>query len=359
MDQRTIWKLYNSNKEVWSDILSDCAKAQKSISLEQFIFTDDDFGRKLIEVCTRRAAEGVQVRFLWDAVGSFTFWGSNIKVELRKKGIHLLFWKTLVPAYFQIPDYRAWYLRNHRRTIVIDEAVGYTGSICIDDSLKNWRDTNVRLEGSVASSMQAAFDRMWWKATGRRPGMDFRESRDPEFRYEINNPSPRHRYAYKLILEAIRNAQKYLYVVSPYFVPTRRLLRALRLAAKRGVDVRILIPQKSDKYILDVAAQTYFQTLLESGAKIYLYKGNVIHSKAAVIDGNWATVGSMNWDSASLLYNYEANIVSTNSNFAAELTEHFAADLKDSVQVKLEDWNQRSFFNQLQELFVRLIRKFL
>src|SRR4051812_46199043 len=117
MNTETSWTLYSQNEEAWYAMLSDCARAKKSIVLEQFIFTTDDFGQKLINVCAERAAAGVKVRFLWDAAGSFTFFGSNIAEELRGKGIELLFWKTLVPSYFKVPNIRSWYVRNHRRTL--------------------------------------------------------------------------------------------------------------------------------------------------------------------------------------------------------------------------------------------------
>ena len=329
MPEPTNWVLYASNEEAWTSMLADCAKAEKSIVLEQFIFINDEFGQRLIDVCAERAKAGVKVRFLWDAAGSFSFWGSNIADDLKAKGIELLFWKTLIPSYFTVPNFRSWYLRNHRRTLVIDGKVGYTGSICVSDSMKNWRDTNVRLEGAVAEEMRNAFERMWLRSKKAKNIPRRRFARDGEFKYITNYPSPGRRHIYSELVEAVRNATKYIYITTPYFVPTHRLLRVIKLAAHRGVDVRIILPERTDHYpTLDIAARSYFLTLLESGARIFLYQGNVIHSKTAVIDGDWATVGSMNLDSASLLYNFEANIVSNNSKFAEELEAHFVHDLK-------------------------------
>ena len=355
----TSWKLYYTNEEAWYSMLSDCARAEKSIVLEQFIFANDEFGQKLINVCAERAAAGVTVRFLWDAAGSFTFFGTNIADDLKTKGIEMVFWRTLIPSYFKVPNFRSWYLRNHRRTLVIDENVGYTGSICMDDRMKGWRDTNVRIEGKVAKEMKNAFERMWARAKDSHDLPPRKHARDEEFRYTTNYPAPGKRHIYADLIEAIRNARHYIYITTPYFVPTHRLERTLKLAAKRGVDVRIIIPEKSDYYTVDLGARAFFNMLLESGVRIFLFTGNMIHSKSTVIDGTWASVGSMNLDSASLLYNFEANIITTNTSFAEELSAHFVRDIQETNEVLWSDWKNRFFIEKIPEILIRLVRKFL
>ena len=362
MTTPTKWSLYASNEDAWKAMLADCAAAKRSIVLEQFIFTKDEFGQRIIDVCTERAAQGVKVRFLWDAYGSFTFWGSNIVDELRSKGIELVFWKTLVPAYTTVPNARSWFLRNHRRTLVVDEEIGYTGSICIRDNMKDWRDTNARFEGPVVAHMQYAFDRMWTRALKRRQMTAPRLPRDHEFSYLTNFPAPGKRRMYRALVEAIRNAEHSIYLTTPYFVPTHRLVRVIKLAAHRGVDVRVILPERSNYYSVDLGAQSFFTTLLESGVRIFLYPntdGRIIHGKTAVIDGRWATVGSLNLDNVSLLYNFEANIVSTNTRFAEELTAHFMRDAGISKEVGLAAWKGRFFIERLPEIAIRLVRRFL
>lgn len=361
------WNLYALNKEAWKAILSDCSKAQKSIVLEQFIFVSDDFGQKLIDICVERAKAGVKVRFLWDAAGSFSFFGTDIINDLKSKGIELLFWKTLIPSYFKIPDIRSWYLRNHRRTLVIDGKIGYTGSICISDAMKNWRDTNVRMEGAVVSDMKDAFDRMWQKAQGQRVPRKIYDRRlgvrKKEFAYVTNSPAPGQKMIYREIVKSIRESRRYIYMTSPYFVPTHRLLRSIRRAAMRGVDVRIIIPEKTDHYpTLDLAARSYFSQLLSSGARIFLYPnidGNLIHSKSIIIDDKWSTVGSLNLDHASLLYNFEANIITSNTRFTEELASHFVHDMNLSKEVSLDEWKSRFFWEKIPEILIKLVRRFL
>ena len=365
MTSPTTWTLYASNEEVWNAILEDCRNAQKSISLEQFIFVRDDFGQKLVDICIERAKAGVEVRFLWDAAGSFSFWGSNTAESLRKDHIKLLFWGTLVPGYYKVPNLRSWFLRNHRRTLVIDEKIGYTGSICIKDAMKGWRDTNARFEGPIVAEMQRSFDRMWARADDKKHLPKVPQSeRDAGFSYITNEPRPGKRRLYHSLIEAIRGAQKYIYITTPYFVPTRRLIRVIRLAALRGVDVRIILPERTDHYpALDIGARSFFNSLFKSGVRIFLYPNKngdtLIHSKAIVVDGEWSTVGSLTLDHVSLLYNFEANIVSTNARFTEELAAMFVRDMHDSKEVDRGEWTSRFFIEKLPEVAIRLVRKFL
>jgi len=356
----TSWTLYASNEDAWVAMFTDCARAKKSIVLEQFIFANDELGKKLIDICAERAATGVKVRFLWDAAGSFTIFGSDIVTDLKKRGIELIFWKTLIPGYFKVPNFRSWYLRNHRRTLVIDGQIGYTGSICIRDSMKDWRDTNARFEGLVVRETQNAFDRMWGRAKNDKPLPKRVHASDHEFSYITNYPSPGRRHVYSQLIDAIRIARNYIYITTPYFVPTHHLLRVIKLAANRGVDVQIILPERTDHYpTLDYAARSYCSALLESGVRIFLYEGNIIHGKSTTIDGEWTTVGSMNLDSASLLYNFEANIVTTNTKFAEELAAHFVRDIQHSREIRLEEWRKRFFTEKLLERLIRLVKKFL
>jgi cardiolipin synthase A/B len=359
MNPSTKWDLYASNEDAWAAMLKDCSEAKESILLEQFIFYNDDFGQKLLDIFIERAQAGVKVKLLWDAAGSFSLFGSDMMKTLRKHNIELVFWRTLIPSYYNVPNIRSWFFRNHRRTLVIDGRIGYTGSICIKDSMKNWRDTNVRLEGTVVHAMEDTFNRMWARAKGFRQPNKTSLPADPAFSYVTNSPAPGRRHLYHTLVEALRSATKYIYITTPYFVPTHRLIRVIKLAAHRGVDVRIIIPKSSDIIAVDLGARSYFDTLLESGARIFLYHGELIHSKTVVVDGTWASVGSLNFDAVSLRYNYEANIVSLNSKFAEELAAHFVHDLQSSREVTLQERQRRLFLEKLPEFLIKLVRNFL
>jgi cardiolipin synthase len=365
----TQWKLYTDSQETWQAMLTACTNAKENIDLEQFIFVDDAIGKQIIDVCAERAHAGVRVRFLWDAAGSFSFFGSAIVEELKKKGIELIFFKTLVPGFFKIPNYRSWYFRDHRRTLVIDGKVGFTGGIGVWEKLRTWRDMHVEIRGPVVHDMQKSFNRMWARAKEEKVHRIEKKlqkkaakehlKKTGEFIYETNSPLPRRRFIYTRLIEAIRSAQKSIYITNPYFVPTQRLLRVLCLAAHRGVDVRLILPEASDHPVVDLGARSYFQKLLRAGVKIYLFQGKMIHSKTIIVDEEWSSIGTQNLDRISLLYNFEANIISTNKWFSAELAEHFWKDMADSKETTLEAWEKRIFLMKIPEFLVKFVRKFL
>lgn len=355
----TIWKFYTSNEEALNAMIEACDNAKESINLEQFIFIPDSFGNRLIDVCAKKASQGVKVRFIWDAAGSFNIFGSNIIENLKNKGIELVFFKTLFPSFFDFSNYKSWYFRNHRRTLVIDKEIGFTGSICIYEKMKEWRDTNIRIKGLVVNDMNKAFERMWDRANGKKLNkIKHDRPSDHEFRYISNNPIPRHRRLYHHVLEAIRNSQKYIYITTPYFVPTRHLARVLRLAAHRGIDVKIMIPKYSDQTFVDLSSKTFFTSMLKSGVKIFLYNEKMLHAKTIIIDGDWSSVGTLNMDNVSLLYNFEANIVSINNKFAEELVSHFVFDIKNCEEITLEQWKNRYWVEKLAIFFMKFIRGF-
>ena len=380
----TEWKIYTTSQESLDAMMAACEKAQKSIDFEQFIFVDDTIGRQFINTCIEAAKRGVRVRFIWDAAGSFSFFGSVLAEELKGKGIELIFFKTLIPGFFNVHNYRSWYFRNHRRTLVIDGTIGFTGGIGVWEKMQNWRDTLVEIRGPVVSMMQDEFEQMWNRALkrntpraqrdrsakrrkrlerlqrkmGRKFGFE-KIRQENDFIYETNSPLPKQRRIYYALLDAIRGAEKNIYITSPYFVPTRVLAKLLRTSAERGLDVHIVIPAVSDHPLVDLAARSYFEHLLEAGVHIHLYKGNMIHSKTVIIDDVWTTVGTLNMDTISLLYNFEANLISTNARFATELKALFFEDIRQSEAVDPQVWNRRIFLQKIPEYFVRFLRKFL
>ncbi len=359
MNPNTTWKFYTSNPEAWEAMLEACQNATTSIDFEIFIFTPDRIGQRFIEVCAAKVAEGVKVRFIWDAAGSFTLFATSVKEELERKGIQLLFFKTLLPHIFTIHDYHSWYFRNHRRTLVVDGKIGFTGSTSIEKRMETWRDTQVKIEGAVVADMQVEFNRMWLRAQGKRVPRIPPSKSEYEFEYITNNPTPGRRFLYARILQAVRSAQKTLYITVPYFVPNHKLARVITLAAHRGVDVKLILPAASDFPTVDLGARTFFHHMLKVGVKIFLYQGRMIHTKSVIIDNEWATVGTMNLDNISLMYNFEANLVSNNTAFARELLTHFEEDLTKCQEVTLPEWNRRFFVEKIATFFVKFIRIFL
>ncbi len=359
----TNWQLYTNNENGWQAMLSACEFANKSIELEQFIFIKDEIGEKFIEVCTRKAQQGVKVRFLWDAAGSFTFSGNKTAEELKKRGIELVFFKKLVPAFNRLHKLESYYFRNHRRSLIIDSKIAFTGSICVSNKTLRWRDTIVRIEGEVVDEIKQKFERMWVRGTRDNLPRNFlkkaERTEEKEFMYIGNTPIPGRRYLYRNILRQIQQARGSIYITTPYFVPTHHLARSIRKAAKRGVDVKIIIPEWTDHRIVDLAARTYFHNMLKARVKIFLYRGEMLHAKTMVIDKIWSTVGTLNLDHVSLLYNYEANVVTTNQNFTNEIISHFETDLAKCEEMTLDKWQNGYGWQKFLGFFVRLFRAIL
>ncbi len=340
-------------------MIEACRTATVSIDFEIFIFTPDEIGQRFIDVCAEAAQRGVKVRFIWDAAGSFMFFRTGIIEELKAKNIELVFFKTFFPGFSKVHSYKSWYFRNHKRTLVIDGKRAFTGSTCIETRATPWRDTMVEVEGAVVLDMQDSFNYMWQRAKDRRSSRKITGRRDRDFEYIHNSPMPRRRFLNKRVIEAIRGAEKSICIATPYFAPHHKLARVIRLAAHRGVDVKIMLPVASDFPLVDTGARTYFHQLLKVGVRIFLYRSPLLHVKSVVVDGEWSTIGTLNLDHISLMYNFEANLVSTNRKFAEELEGHFAADLENCEEVTFEEWNNRFFIEKIATFLVKFIRVFL
>ncbi len=360
--ENTKWKLFTKSEDGWEAMLNACKEAKESIDMEQFLFMRNDIGEKFIDICSKKAKQGVKVRFLWDAVGSFSFFGSSSVEELKEKGIHLIFFKTLFPSFYEVHNYKSWYLRNHRRTLLIDGKLGFTGSICVSDEMRYWRDTVVKIEGEIVKEMQYAFERMWHRAQKKKIPSEYSESnfkKNREFKYITNSPIPGKRHLYNEVMSAIKSANEYVYITTPYFVPTRNLYKLLRKKAKEGVRIKLIIPESTDHPVVDLCARTFFNKLLRAGVKIYLYKGEMVHSKTIIIDGKWSSVGTLNMDTISLLHNFEGNLITSNKDFCDELLNHFIDDLHKTEEITFEKWKNRYWIEKFTGFFIRLVRDFL
>ncbi len=352
------WRLYSNTQEAWDTMYADCERAKKTIDFEIYIFDVDTIGTRFIELFLKKATEGVRVRLLLDMVGSYPFYISRLPEDLLRAGIEVRFFNPVSP--WRLTNFTSNFFRTHQKLLVIDHEIVHTGGVNIRDEMKDWRDSHVRLIGELAEEGGFIFARMWRIASQNK----FLPFRKPSvyvknFGFRTNSPHFRQRFIYNELIEAIRNAKKYIYLTTPYFVPDLRLLRVLRLAAKRGVDVRILIPKCSNFRSADLAAQSYFTLLLKSGIKIFRYSDKMLHAKTAVIDRSWGTVGSFNLDSLSLLFNYELNVVSNSEDFAFELQEIFLKDLQNAELVNAQVWYKRSLWRKFLEGVTWPIHKFL
>ncbi|OHB21068.1 MAG: hypothetical protein A2939_00755 [Parcubacteria group bacterium RIFCSPLOWO2_01_FULL_48_18] len=344
-------QFYLRSEAAWEAMLADCKNAKHSIDFEQYIFNYDEVGKRFVEAFLKKAREGVRVRMLLDGAGSFPFCNSRYPEELRREGIEAQFFNPI--RKWQLHNISSWFLRDHRKILVIDSGIGYIGGVGIHARMKGWRDTHMKLAGSIVRQMQSVFDRMWEGARRGKRFIRFRKSHLSSYETAgllTNSPRIYQRFIYHALRRAIRAARSYIYLATPYFVPSVRVFRALRGAARRGIDVRILLPVKSDIATADVISGSYFTLALKAGIRIFLYRDSMFHAKTVVIDGRWATAGSANLDNLSLLFNYESNIVSVESSFVQELRNHFFQDFHFSDEVLLYEWIRRPFVRKALEL---------
>lgn len=360
MSAETKWQFYLTSEEAWAVMLKEIESAKKSIDLEQYILINDNIGNKFIDLLIKKADEGLKIRILCDEVGSFPLYRSSAKETLFKKGIQLIFFNSVLP--WNPNRESLWYFRDHRKLMVIDEEIGFTGGVCLAEEMQGWRESYVKITGPIVTQMKEAFEIMWFKQY-RKAAFFFKKKtkkqQDEKFQYLTNSPLLRKRFMYNELIEAIKNAKHYLYLTTPYFLPDSRLLRKIKRASQRGVKVCLLIPKKPNHILIEIGNRTFLEDLLEHGVRIFRYEKSMIHSKTAVIDGTWSTIGSLNLDNISLRYNFEGNLVSTDKAFSFELEKQFLDDLKLSEELTLKDWRKRPLRQKLAEIIIWPIRKLL
>ena len=351
------WQFYLNPPNAWEAMIQACENAKATIDFEQYIFQPDEIGERFLKILIQKADQGVQIRLLVDGIGSYNLIDSPLLKQLQNAGAKVLFFNHihLVWRFYKLVSR---FLRDHRKVLVIDSREAFMGGVCIAQNMRSWRDTQVRIEGEFALDIRASFEAMWGIASHRR-GLDRAKKPGKESTFQILNNSPRHRYIYKALLVDIKKSKKYIYLATAYFVPSSRLNRALISAAKRGVDVRIMMPRASDMPIADVAAGLYISRLLKAGVKIHRYRDSMFHAKTGVVDDAWASIGSANLDNLSLLLNYETNIRSTEPKFIAEIKEQFIRDIEHADAIELEAWAARPFFEKCKEFLIVPLRGIL
>lgn len=336
-----------------------CRTAQESIDFEQYIFEgESEIGKEFISIFKQKLQEGVRIRLLVDMVGGFSFWSSPLPDELRELGAEIVFFNTIRP--WRIHTIFSWFFRDHRKILVIDKKIAFIGGVGVHSDMTGWRDTHLRLEGKIVEDIHTAFEEMLEVAKRKRVIGRSPDSRAavPDFRFVTNAPHFRKRFLYREVVTAMRNASRYIYITTPYFIPDRRMWRILRLARQRGVTIKVLVPESSDHLSVDRVSHSFFDQCLRAGIEIYQYRDEMIHAKTIVIDDEWATVGSFNLDNLSFFYNFEANVISLNREFAEEVRRNFEADLQKAERITLENWRKRPLIHKLVEKLFIPARRF-
>ncbi|NJB72051.1 cardiolipin synthase [Saonia flava] len=352
-----------NGEEKYKTLRKDLLNAKHHIHLEYFVLVDDKLGGEIIDILCNKAQKGVKVRLIYDDVGSSI--SSKSKKLLTSNGVeHFPFMPVLFSNFTSKINYR-----NHRKIIVIDGEVGYVGGINIEQKYDNsfvnkrfWRDTHVRLEGEAVGSLQASFLLNWSFVSNGKPEIDNGYFPKPHKIFQnpkavqIASSGPDSDWAniMEAIFSLINSAREYLFITTPYLIPNSEILTSIKTAARSGVDVKILIPWKSDSWAAQYASDSYIEQLLESGVRIFRYKKGFIHAKSMVSDNRITTIGTANLDYRSFAINFEINSLIYDRELAMNAKEIFQSDLVDSEEVDLERWKNRSIRRKLQESFSRL-----
>lgn len=343
--------------------------AKDHINLETYIIEGDDVGRKFADLLLQKQAEGVQVNLIFDSVGSYTTPAPFFQ-RLRDKGIHVVEFNPVNP----LKANGHWLLEHpdHRKILIIDGKVAIAGGINISSVYSSSlsgkkkagaplpvRDTDVQVEGPAVAEFQKLFLDTWEKQKGPKlsdrsyfPAL--KEEGNALVRVVGSTPGQNNRITFVVYVSAITFAEHSIHLTNAYIIPDDQILDAFTDAARRGVDVKIILPSTSDSSMALDAMRYNYSKLLKAGVKVYEYRNAWLHAKTAVIDGVWSTVGSTNLDYWSLSSIDEVNAVILNREFAVEMEKMFARDLEKSGQIRWEEWQKRPVFQRVKEWFAHL-----
>ncbi|MGZ6237212.1 MAG: phospholipase D-like domain-containing protein, partial [Syntrophales bacterium] len=328
--------------------------AKNHINLETFIIDADDVGRQFSDLLLKKQAGGVQVNLIYDSVGSYSNPAAFFQ-RLKEGGIQVLEFNPVNP----FKSHGNWLLAHpdHRKILIVDGKIAITGGINISSVYSSklsgrerdegaplpWRDTDVQIEGPAVAEFQKLFLDTWSKQNGpklseRNYYPKMKEDGNALVRVVGSTPGSDNRITFIMYVAAIMFAEHSIHLTNAYFIPDDQVLKAFTDAAKRGVDVKIILPETTDSRLALYAAQYNYSELLDAGVKIYERRNALLHAKTAVIDGVWSTVGSTNMDYWSLLNDDEVNAIILSREFAAEMEKTFAKDLAQSHEIKREEW---------------------
>jgi cardiolipin synthase len=353
--------VYHETEQAFAALLDAIEQARRYIHLEYFILRSDATGERLLELLARKAKEGIEVRLLFDAMGSLHLKNRALR-SLREAGGQVAAFLPLNPLHSLIRVN----LRNHRKITVVDGRIGFTGGMNIGDDylgknarLGYWRDSFVRLEGPAVADLHCVFCEDWEFA--RRETLPDEQYAPPQpevgdvcVQVADSGPDQEVNTIREIYFLAIVSARQRLWIASPYLVPDNGLFDALRAARYRGVDVRILTLLRPDHYLSYYAGLYYAAELLPYDVKIYLYRKGMMHAKLMMVDGRWGMVGSANLDYRSLHLNFEIGCILHDAGQVAELESAYRRDLDDAVPLDQETLARRSWASRALENACRL-----
>lgn len=368
-------RLLRNGSAAYPEMLQAIAGAEEQILLEMYWFGSDTIGRKFATALGEAAKRGVEVAVIFDAVGSVGA-SDEMFADLLRAGAQVIEFNPIAPwkQRFRLSRLTR---RDHRKILVIDGKTGFTGGINIadywlslDEGGAGWRDDMVRIDGPAVAGLSDCFARVWGRLRGRKlrvpeallkppPPVSGRRVHTPAVRVLGQRFLRTQREISRAYLHYLRRAEQRIFIANSYFVPDGRVLRALTKAARRGVDVRIIVPGQSDVDIVRHASRAVWGRLLRAGVRIFEWEESVLHAKTAVVDGMWSTIGTFNFDYMSLRMNLEVNVSVLDARFAERLETSFVQDFELSREVSLVDFRFRPLGQRLLEYLAYRLRKIL
>ena len=363
LTRRNKVKLLLNGEEKFPEVMEALRNAKHHIHIEYYIYEWDEIGEQVAELLIQKANEGVKVRFIYDDFGS-----PNIKKKtedrMRKAGIEIY---PFQKVHFYLLANRLNY-RNHRKIIVIDGQIGFTGGINVSDKYINngshklfWRDTHRRIDGPGVFYLQYLFLTDWNFCSGKvlapekfHFSVSAESKEDCFLQVAASGPDSVQPSILFSLLQAIYLARKEILITTPYFIPGDSILQALRIAALSGLSVKLLVPGVADSRLVNAASKSYYEDLLCAGVDIYMYQKGFVHAKTLVADGNLSIIGTANMDLRSFELNFEVNVMLYDRKFSEQLRTVFFKDLEDADKIDREAWCQRPAYKQLPERIARL-----
>ena len=357
--------IFTEGEKLLARMLEDISKAKDHIHAEYFIIETDETGNTFKEALIKKAQEGVDVRVIYDDLGSWKLKRSTIR-DMKRAGIKMQsFFKIRFPYFTSKINYR-----NHRKILVIDGAIGYLGGFNIADRYTKglhwgiWRDTHLRLEGDAVSGLQHTFIYDWLYITKRlhtnkRFFPQTNITTQNAVQIGISGPDMENESIMQAYCMAISNAKKYVYIQTPYFLPNESIMNAIESAALSGVEVKLMIPYRSDEKISYEASMSYMGNILNAGVEVYQYTKGFIHSKTLVIDDEIAIIGSANIDLRSFEQNFEVSAFIYNETHSKQLKDLFINDMKVSKKLSYYKWSNRPRYRKFIQALARLLSPIL
>ena len=354
-------ELLIDGEATFQSIFSGIESAANYVLVQFYIVRDDVLGRELKKQLIAKAQSGVRVLFLYDEIGSLGL-PEAYRQELREAGVEIF------PFHSRKGSGNRFQLnfRNHRKTVIVDGQVAWIGGHNVGDEYMgrdvffgHWRDTHIRIEGPSIIGAQLAFVEDWRWATDDMPGaLDWSPGQatndDSGVLIIATGPADEMETASLMYTQAINAAKKRIWIASPYFVPDDAIVQALQLAGLRGVEVRILIPEKADSYLVSLAAYSFFSEIKAAGVQFYRYQGGFLHEKVMLIDDDVATVGTANFDNRSFRLNFEITAIVVDTGFARTVEQMFENDFNDARLMQLDEYEKKPYWFKLAVRLARL-----